>query len=50
MPSWSAQNQSFLQQQVELGHLRLSNNRIILSPKGKFLCDFITAELMVASS
>lgn len=50
MPSWSTQNQSFLQQQVELGHLRLSNNRIILSPKGKFLCDFITAELMVASS
>jgi oxygen-independent coproporphyrinogen-3 oxidase len=49
MPSWSTQNQAFLRQQEQLGHLTTSDNRIILSPKGKFLCDFITAELMVSS-
>jgi oxygen-independent coproporphyrinogen-3 oxidase len=48
-PNWSKNNEAFLDQQEQLGHLTTSNNRVILSPKGKFLCDFITAELMVAS-
>ena len=47
-PNWLAQNRPFLEQQMEMGNLNLVNTQIVLSTQGRFLCDFITSELMVS--
>jgi oxygen-independent coproporphyrinogen-3 oxidase len=47
-PNWLAQNRSFLEQQMALGNLNIDQTQIILSPSGRFMCDFITSQLMVS--
>lgn len=47
-PNWLAHNRSFLERQMAIGNLSLDHAQIILSTKGRFMCDFITSELMVS--
>ena len=47
-PNWLAQNRVFLEQQMEMGNLSLVDTQIVLSTQGRFLCDFITSQLMVS--
>lgn len=47
-PNWLAQNRVFLEQQMKMGNLSIVDTQIVLSTQGRFLCDFITSQLMVS--
>jgi coproporphyrinogen III oxidase-like Fe-S oxidoreductase len=47
-PHWLAQNRVFLEQQMKMGNLSIVDTQIVLSTQGRFLCDFITSQLMVS--